>query len=156
MLNPPETATTVAELARMSQEGLRKAIETMKSSSNMTLDPPVEAEFRAAVSGISSTSAAGGSQAELELEAQDDAVQAEEELVLEPNAQPEVPLVSKVDLQAKEKEFLQVLDTVAKLYPPAVQEIAQDGTSAKSCKNPAVREWAEVFGTFRPRKDRNI
>eukprot|EP01046_Picozoa_sp_COSAG06_P048671 COSAG06_NODE_7322_length_2546_cov_2.143032_3_plen_481_part_01 len=63
-------------------------------------------------------------------------------------------IATKARLQVPGRQFIKALDTVAKQYPQAVDENAR--ASAKTCGNPAVRRWAEVFGTFRPRKDRDV
>ena len=63
---------------------------------------------------------------------------------------------SKTQLQNTEREYMEALAIVADMYPPAVDLPAKDGTSPQTSKNPTVRQWGKVYGTFQPNKDRSV
>jgi hypothetical protein len=94
-------------------------------------------------------------------EAEPDATTVQEpEPETEPETEPEAPapapptVVSRAEFQASERQFLAALDAVAAQCKEALDDTAK--ATATTRNNPAVRDWAEVFGTFRPHRDREI
>jgi hypothetical protein len=156
----------------MSPNDLAEALRVMK------LDREVEVLFRAAAAGLAGASkhdpakvtdigtppdpvTEAEAEAQPKSEAEPDATTVQEpEPETETETEPEAPapapptVVSRAEFQASERQFLAALDAVAAKCKDALDDTAK--ATATTCNNPAVRDWAEVFGTFRPRQDREI